>query len=224
MQFEPMHRGYGLPVLSGANYTVAGRWHGDVIVEFSDREVAEHFGQDDRLDLKVINGTSCNLSSSDPRNFLSPMGTEGQAETMQLEEITSCMIHGKVAIVQTSDEKPMDEDEPQGRPNGTCQFANPPAISVEWDPWCVVGGIGCNADGINAECRYCGQIPFKNCTNPTSWFTPSTATTTSATTTTATTTTLVDMTIKNIKAGMCLAAASSGIDANGEVHMDTCNT
>jgi len=95
MEYEPMHRGYGLPVIAGRNYSVSGTWHGDVAVEFSDHEVAEFFGIDqDILTLDVINKTVCDLTSNDPRNFMSPLGTAGQAEGVQLEEIISCMIEG----------------------------------------------------------------------------------------------------------------------------------
>mmetsp|Transcript_117680 Transcript_117680/g.377616 ORF Transcript_117680/g.377616 Transcript_117680/m.377616 type:complete len:988 (+) Transcript_117680:2-2965(+) len=97
MQMEPMHKGYGLPVLAGGSYTVfSDAWRGGVAVEFSDPEVAEYFGVTDHLSLKVVNGTTCNLSSGDPRNFLTPLGLNGQASTMSLEGLLTCFIQGEV--------------------------------------------------------------------------------------------------------------------------------
>merc|ERR1719336_1041110 len=214
MKFEPMHEGYGLPVVAGANYTLVGSWHGDVVVEFSDREAAEFFsiGQDD-LALDVTNGTSCKLTSKDPRSYLSPLGTKGQARGVQLEEVLNCMIEGK--IIQEH-----RVEDPPGRLNGTCDFSGgTPGTSFQWDPWCFIGGLGCFADGRNPECSFCGTPPYPDCATSTTQ--PST--TTEATTTTAirTSTALVDMTIKSAQ-GMCLAA-SSGVDTIGDVEMAPCN-
>jgi len=224
-----------LPVLSGANYSVEADWVGDVVVEFSDREVAEYFGEEDRLHLHVVNGSDCNMSSDDPRSYMSPFGINGQAETLQLEEIVHCMIHGKVIVTERSVlEEPETPaiDQPRGRLNGTCQWNNTPSIAFEWNPWCFFGALGCLADGINPECSFCGEPPFRNCTNPTTLLSPTeapemqtttnTTTTTAPPTTTTTTTTVVDMTIKSLRTGMCLSAPG-GIDADGAVAMYTCN-
>merc|ERR550534_3036613 len=87
MQYEPMHGGYGLPVLAGANYTVAGDWRGDVVVEFSDARIADYFGEGaESLGLTVMNGTSCSMTSHDPREYLDPLGLNGQSAGVQLEE------------------------------------------------------------------------------------------------------------------------------------------
>jgi len=43
-----------------------------------------------------------------------------------------------------------------------CEFANRPTVPFFWDPTCADNmGLGCNADGIHAECRFCGQRPFE---------------------------------------------------------------
>jgi len=41
-----------------------------------------------------------------------------------------------------------------------CSFANEPSIPYYWDPECTMGKLGCMADGMHAECRFCGKRPF----------------------------------------------------------------
>jgi len=41
-----------------------------------------------------------------------------------------------------------------------CNFMVDPMTPYFWDESCNNGGLGCNADGINPECRYCGDAPF----------------------------------------------------------------
>jgi len=43
-----------------------------------------------------------------------------------------------------------------------CSFANEPSIPYFWDSECAMGGLGCMADGLHAECRFCGKRPFEN--------------------------------------------------------------
>jgi len=199
MQMEPMHKGYGLPVLAGGSYTISSQgWRGGVAVEFSDPEVAEYFGVTDHLSLKVVNGTTCNLSSGDPRNFLNPLGLNGQASTMSLEGRLKCFIQGEVlpdlgvggsSGGGSSGGGAGDHTGvPTGRVNGTCQWDNVPNTGFEWDPWCFYGGLGCLADGRNIECRFCGSAPFNDCTATTTPITTSTSTTTIAPVVTQTTT------------------------------------
>merc|ERR1711957_496010 len=47
-----------------------------------------------------------------------------------------------------------------------CQFANEPAVPFFWDPSCTDGGLGCNADGIHQECRFCAVRPFQDVSCP----------------------------------------------------------
>lgn len=218
MKFEPMHRGYGLPVVAGLNYSVIGSWHGDVAVEFSDRDAAEYYGiAQDNLTLDVVNGTSCSLTSNDPRNYLSPLGTAGQAQGVQLEEVLNCMIEGRRIVVERREDPEPVNEAPPGRLNGTCEFGLEPAMTYHWDPYCFFGGLGCFADGKNPECGFCGKPPFKDCSSTTTTAPPTTETTTTTTTTTA----LVDRTIKSLL-GTCLAA-SADLDSQGYVEMATCN-
>ena len=39
-----------------------------------------------------------------------------------------------------------------------CSFANPPVVPYYWDPNCTndLTSLGCWADGVHAECRFCG--------------------------------------------------------------------
>jgi endo-1,4-beta-xylanase len=47
-----------------------------------------------------------------------------------------------------------------------CQWSgSPPATRAYCDPSCVNGGLGCNADGRHAECRFCGSEHWPACPN-----------------------------------------------------------
>merc|ERR1712060_660413 len=50
--------------------------------------------------------------------------------------------------------------------SASCDFDNEPADPYYWDPDCVNGGLGCMADGVNAQCRDCAERPFENVTCP----------------------------------------------------------
>lgn len=43
-----------------------------------------------------------------------------------------------------------------------CSFANPPVVPYYWDPNCTndLTSLGCWADGVHAECRFCGEEPY----------------------------------------------------------------
>lgn len=47
-----------------------------------------------------------------------------------------------------------------------CHFAAEPKIPYFWDPACQMGKLGCNADGIHLECRFCGHRPYENIVCP----------------------------------------------------------
>jgi len=42
-----------------------------------------------------------------------------------------------------------------------CSFGVEPTTPYYWDPDCAMGGLGCMADGLHAECRFCGKKPFE---------------------------------------------------------------
>lgn len=43
------------------------------------------------------------------------------------------------------------------RASGACEFDNDPVNHYYyWDSTCQMGELGCNADGRNVQCRYCG--------------------------------------------------------------------
>eukprot|EP00439_Symbiodinium_sp_Y106_P007026 s4026_g1.t1 len=41
-----------------------------------------------------------------------------------------------------------------------CTFVNEPKIPYFWDEKCVVESLGCWADGVHAQCRFCGKAPY----------------------------------------------------------------
>jgi len=49
-------------------------------------------------------------------------------------------------------------------PGGHCSFKNEPQIPYFWDPRCADGSavLGCKADGINPQCRFCGVGEYKD--------------------------------------------------------------
>lgn len=44
-----------------------------------------------------------------------------------------------------------------------CQFQVEPHTPTVWDPDCKEGKMGCKADGINVQCRFCGEDPYADC-------------------------------------------------------------
>mmetsp|Transcript_77208 Transcript_77208/g.226444 ORF Transcript_77208/g.226444 Transcript_77208/m.226444 type:complete len:377 (-) Transcript_77208:362-1492(-) len=45
---------------------------------------------------------------------------------------------------------------------GRCVFRDEPSMPHYWDPACKRGIVGCWADGVHAECRWCGEGPYEN--------------------------------------------------------------
>lgn len=45
-------------------------------------------------------------------------------------------------------------------PAEQCTFALPPAVPYYWDASCAMGQLGCLADGLHTECRFCGEAPY----------------------------------------------------------------
>eukprot|EP00438_Fugacium_kawagutii_P009827 Skav212328 [mRNA] locus=scaffold3374:201216:203163:- [translate_table: standard] len=41
-----------------------------------------------------------------------------------------------------------------------CVFPNEPRVPYYWDDSCEVGELGCWADGLHKECRFCGDVPY----------------------------------------------------------------
>jgi len=54
---------------------------------------------------------------------------------------------------------------PRPLPFSNCTFADEPTIPWAWDPSCNVEGVvlGCKADGIHQECRFCGAGTYAAC-------------------------------------------------------------
>jgi len=47
-------------------------------------------------------------------------------------------------------------------PAVSCAFESEPEVPVYWEPGCVDGMLGCNADGQNMQCRHCGLNEFSH--------------------------------------------------------------
>lgn len=60
-------------------------------------------------------------------------------------------------------------------PAEQCSFANPPVVPYYWDPNCTndLTSLGCWADGVHAECRFCGEEPYTGVHCPLESITPS---------------------------------------------------
>lgn len=43
-----------------------------------------------------------------------------------------------------------------------CKFAAPPSVPYYWDSSCHEGMLGCLADGVHAQCRFCSKRPFED--------------------------------------------------------------
>lgn len=54
---------------------------------------------------------------------------------------------------------------------GECSFANKPLIPYFWDQGCPDDGqsLGCLADGVHPQCRFCGAGEYKDVYCPASW-------------------------------------------------------
>lgn len=49
-----------------------------------------------------------------------------------------------------------------------CSFPVEPTTPHYWDSSCAMGKLGCNADGIHVQCRFCEQRPFQDIPCPSS--------------------------------------------------------
>merc|ERR1740121_363968 len=43
-----------------------------------------------------------------------------------------------------------------------CDFPNIPTVPYYYEPNCTLGMLGCNADDVHTECRFCGEAPFES--------------------------------------------------------------
>lgn len=43
-----------------------------------------------------------------------------------------------------------------------CEFKQQPSVPYYWDPQCKDGMLGCKADGVHNECRFCATRPFED--------------------------------------------------------------
>merc|ERR1712073_161850 len=43
-----------------------------------------------------------------------------------------------------------------------CAFQVIPTVPYYYEPSCHAGMLGCKADGVHDECRFCGEAPFES--------------------------------------------------------------
>mmetsp|Transcript_145625 Transcript_145625/g.465350 ORF Transcript_145625/g.465350 Transcript_145625/m.465350 type:complete len:250 (-) Transcript_145625:198-947(-) len=53
-------------------------------------------------------------------------------------------------------------------PAGSCLFVNEPEMPYFWDATCEDGMLGCRADGMHKECRFCGRGDYSEVKCPAS--------------------------------------------------------
>lgn len=60
-------------------------------------------------------------------------------------------------------------------PAEQCAFVNPPVVPYYWDPSCNSNrvSLGCWADGVHNECRFCGEEPYTGIHCPSDAIVPS---------------------------------------------------
>lgn len=60
-------------------------------------------------------------------------------------------------------------------PAEQCAFVNPPVVPYYWDPSCNsnIVSLGCWADGVHNECRFCGEEPYTGVHCPSDAIVPS---------------------------------------------------
>jgi len=51
-------------------------------------------------------------------------------------------------------------------PAAACTFQNEPETPYYWEPGCKMGKAGCYADGVNVQCRFCGNGAYSDITCP----------------------------------------------------------
>jgi len=154
-------RGYGTPVLVGENYTIIGDWDpdSDVVFEFSDFRMQELWGEPENVTLNISGEFICEATADDSRLFLSTYNGIGSwAGNLGVP----CKIEGPEWTSPSpspSGGGGAPEPAPSNR-TGSCEFPNQPSLPYFWDQTCWLGKLGCLADGINVECRYCGVGAF----------------------------------------------------------------
>lgn len=65
--------------------------------------------------------------------------------------------------VMALDVSNLAEEEEEESQAGSCSFSTDPGVRYVWDPSCAGGGLGCKADGIHDECKFCGFGPYDSC-------------------------------------------------------------
>lgn len=184
------HGGYGMPVILGNNYTILGEWRGDVIVEFSDKSLTKYFGSEAvNVSFEANSNRPCELRAEDDEPFV---GADGPAQGMPA--IVRCVINKPQETTSRPPGGDLGGGTCTGRTTGSCSFASPPQITYYWEPCCTHNALGCHADAVNVECRFCGAGPWSTIPCPS---------------TTTTTTLEGAFRFQLIKSGTC---ASLGLD------------
>lgn len=169
LQYDDMHGAYGGVVLANQHYNLTtASWGGYEVLRFSDKELIGQFEPSSDEVTLAIGSQECTLHASDERLFVGAKGTASGASQGACKEAIRT-IGGKPLEDPAPAPGPIPEIPgpspalPTGRPTGECEWAHEPGTRYFWDPSCINGGAGCNADGKNHECRFCGSGPFPAC-------------------------------------------------------------
>lgn len=71
------------------------------------------------------------------------------------------LVQTKPGVLSTARQLHTEDRQPKStKPRGRCAFVQEPETPHYWDPKCKLGMLGCWADGVSAECRFCGEAPY----------------------------------------------------------------
>merc|ERR1711862_569386 len=92
--YEPMHGGYGMPVIAGERYSIQSDIPNDAVLEFSDQRAAKCFKETEEVQVRVFHKT-CMLNALDDRPFVGAEGIDPpQGQSMLTAGCAKAMLLG----------------------------------------------------------------------------------------------------------------------------------
>eukprot|EP00440_Ansanella_granifera_P037063 gb/GFBE01040220.1/.p1 GENE.gb/GFBE01040220.1/~~gb/GFBE01040220.1/.p1 ORF type:complete len:1500 (+),score=225.46 gb/GFBE01040220.1/:1-4500(+) len=140
MLYDSDHGGYGAGVLVGESFSLSGNFPSDMIVEFSDIDLGEYFGNSESINLEV-GGRSCQLKSSDDRSFLCSLGRAGGGCDFRTFERQTVIRNGQLVCSDPTAPRPVA---PVPAPSPTPLPALPEGSCADYGAWpSVDNGVTC---------------------------------------------------------------------------------